>query len=77
MLISLFKTFLLPFNFINFTFFLFYFPDTVQLLLSRDAPIKSRNAAGWTPLDEAISYGDRAMSECLKEDQFKKFFNLS
>lgn len=34
---------------------------TVQLLLSRDAPIKSRNAAGWTPLDEAISYGDRAM----------------
>ncbi|GFO48140.1 ankyrin repeat domain-containing protein 13c, partial [Plakobranchus ocellatus] len=31
----------------------------VHLLLAHGAPIKIKNAMGWTPLAEAISYGDR------------------
>ena len=33
--------------------------EAMALLLSHDAPVKSKNAAGWSPLAEAISYGDR------------------
>ena len=38
------------------------FSDIIFLLLTHDAPIKSRNLQGWTPLDESISYGDRSIS---------------
>ncbi|KAG5337629.1 AN13C protein, partial [Acromyrmex heyeri] len=31
----------------------------VQLLLTHGAPVKVKNLAGWSPLAEAISYGDR------------------
>ncbi|CAF4780679.1 unnamed protein product [Pieris macdunnoughi] len=33
--------------------------DCVQLLLAHGAPVKVKNLAGWSPLAEAISYGDR------------------
>ncbi|KAL1117310.1 hypothetical protein AAG570_004636 [Ranatra chinensis] len=33
--------------------------DCVQLLLAHNAPVRIKNLAGWTPLAEAISYGDR------------------
>lgn len=33
--------------------------DCVQLLLAHSAPVKVKNLAGWSPLAEAISYGDR------------------
>ncbi|KAL0277151.1 UNVERIFIED_CONTAM: hypothetical protein PYX00_004527 [Menopon gallinae] len=33
--------------------------ECVQLLLAHGAPVKVRNLAGWSPLAEAISYGDR------------------
>ena len=33
--------------------------DCVQLLLAHGAPVKLKNMAGWSPLAEAISYGDR------------------
>ncbi|XP_076178793.1 ankyrin repeat domain-containing protein 13C isoform X2 [Ptiloglossa arizonensis] len=33
--------------------------ESVQLLLAHGAPIKVKNLAGWNPLAEAISYGDR------------------
>lgn len=33
--------------------------DIVQLLLAHNAPVKVKNINGWTPLSEAISYGDR------------------
>lgn len=33
--------------------------DCVQQLLKHDAPVKVKNIAGWSPLAEAISYGDR------------------
>lgn len=39
------------------------FIECVQLLLAHDAPVKVKNLAGWTPLAEAISYGDRQTSE--------------
>ena len=35
---------------------------SVQLLLAHDAPVKVKNLAGWSPLAEAISYGDRQTS---------------
>ena len=28
------------------------------------ASIMMKNASGWTPLAEAVSYGDRQISEC-------------
>ena len=34
-----------------------------MLLLSRGAPVKVKNNAGWTPLAEALSYGDRKISK--------------
>ncbi|KAL3869207.1 hypothetical protein ACJMK2_041917 [Sinanodonta woodiana] len=33
--------------------------DIVHLLLAHGAPVKVKNIQGWTPLAEAISYGDR------------------
>ena len=33
--------------------------ECVQLLLAHAAPVKLKNTAGWSPLAEAISYGDR------------------
>jgi len=33
--------------------------EAVQLLLKHGAPVKLKNTAGWSPLAEAISYGDR------------------
>ncbi|XP_004924627.1 ankyrin repeat domain-containing protein 13C [Bombyx mori] len=33
--------------------------ECVQLLLAHSAPVKVKNLAGWSPLAEAISYGDR------------------
>ncbi|KAL7291396.1 hypothetical protein TKK_0014989 [Trichogramma kaykai] len=33
--------------------------DCIQLLVNHKAPIKVKNLAGWSPLAEAISYGDR------------------
>lgn len=35
----------------------------MQLLLAHAAPLKVKNLAGWNPLAEAISYGDRQTSE--------------
>lgn len=37
-------------------------PDCVHLLLAHGAPVKVKNLAGWSPLSEAISYGDRRTS---------------
>jgi len=38
------------------------------LLLAHGAPVKVKNLAGWSPLAEAISYGDRQTSKsvCVK-----------
>ncbi|KAK3090455.1 hypothetical protein FSP39_011985 [Pinctada imbricata] len=33
--------------------------DCIQLLLAHGAPVRVKNIQGWTPLAEAISYGDR------------------
>ncbi|KAL8570041.1 hypothetical protein ACOMHN_036318 [Nucella lapillus] len=33
--------------------------ECVQLLLAHNAPVKVKNTMGWTPLAEAISYGNR------------------
>ncbi|CAG2057665.1 unnamed protein product, partial [Timema podura] len=33
--------------------------ECVHLLLAHGAPVKIKNLAGWSPLAEAISYGDR------------------
>ncbi|KAG1714349.1 Ankyrin repeat domain-containing protein 13C [Nymphon striatum] len=33
--------------------------ECVQLLLAHGAPVKVKNNSGWTPLAEAVSYGDR------------------
>ena len=37
--------------------------EIVDLLLKHDAMLKIKNSDGWIPLDEAISYGNREMSE--------------
>lgn len=39
--------------------------ECAHLLLAHNAPVKVKNAQGWSPLAEAISYGDRQMSKCL------------
>lgn len=41
----------------------YFFKDFINELLKRNAPIKIKNSEGWTPLEEAISYGDRSTSE--------------
>ncbi|XP_042562798.1 ankyrin repeat domain-containing protein 13C-A-like, partial [Clupea harengus] len=38
--------------------------ECAHLLLAHNAPVKVKNAQGWSPLAEAISYGDRQMSKC-------------
>lgn len=38
-------------------------PECALLLLAHNAPVKIKNAQGWSPLAEAISYGDRQMSK--------------
>lgn len=42
--------------------FCFRFLECALLLLAHNAPVKIKNAQGWSPLAEAISYGDRQMS---------------
>ena len=37
--------------------------ECIQLLLAHSAPVKCKNLQGWSPLAEAISYGDRQTSE--------------
>lgn len=39
------------------------FVEILQLLLERKASARSKNSLGWTPLNEAVSYGNRTMSE--------------
>ena len=44
----------------------FYVSECAHLLLAHNAPVKVKNAQGWSPLAEAISYGDRQMSKQYK-----------
>uniref|UniRef100_A0AAY4A461 Ankyrin repeat domain-containing protein n=1 Tax=Denticeps clupeoides TaxID=299321 RepID=A0AAY4A461_9TELE len=39
--------------------------ECAHLLLAHSAPVKVKNAQGWSPLAEAISYGDRQMITAL------------
>ncbi|CAH3134873.1 unnamed protein product [Porites lobata] len=39
--------------------------ECVYLLLAHDAPVKVKNNLGWSPLAEAISYGDRQIITAL------------
>ncbi|XP_012875961.1 PREDICTED: ankyrin repeat domain-containing protein 13C [Dipodomys ordii] len=39
--------------------------ECAHLLLAHNAPVKVKNAQGWSPLAEAISYGDRQMISLL------------
>ncbi|XP_073752632.1 ankyrin repeat domain-containing protein 13C isoform X3 [Callorhinus ursinus] len=39
--------------------------ECAHLLLAHNAPVKVKNAQGWSPLAEAISYGDRQMIMAL------------
>lgn len=43
----------------------YFVPECAHLLLAHNAPVKVKNAQGWSPLAEAISYGDRQMSKHL------------
>lgn len=36
--------------------------ESITLLLSKNAPVKTKNAQGWSSLMEAISYGNRQTS---------------
>ena len=36
--------------------------DCIEALLFVDAPVHIKNAAGWTALHEAVSYGEREIS---------------
>ena len=40
--------------------------ECVYLLLAHGAPVKVKNNFGWSPLAEAISYGDRQISKLLQ-----------
>lgn len=42
--------------------------ECAHLLLAHNAPVKVKNAQGWSPLAEAISYGDRQMSKSIAEE---------
>lgn len=53
------KTSMITFN--------FFFSECALLLLAHNAPVKIKNAQGWSPLAEAISYGDRQMSELCQQ----------
>lgn len=49
-------------------YFLFRFWKWIEcthLLLAHGAPVKVKNLDGWSPLAEAISYGDRQTSKWL------------
>lgn len=37
--------------------------EFTKLLLAHNAPVKVKNIQGWSPLSEAISYGDRQTSK--------------
>lgn len=39
--------------------------DCALLLLNHGAPVKAKNLKGWSSLAEAVSYGDRYLSEYL------------
>lgn len=42
--------------------------ECIQLLLAHDAPVRVKNNQGWTPLEEAISFGDRqAITSLLRK----------
>uniref|UniRef100_A0A8C7GX88 Ankyrin repeat domain-containing protein 13C-like n=1 Tax=Oncorhynchus kisutch TaxID=8019 RepID=A0A8C7GX88_ONCKI len=43
----------------------FFATECALLLLAHNAPVKVKNAQGWSPLAEAISYGDRQMITAL------------
>ena len=47
--------------FIDFVAISFCFSECVFLLLEKNAPIKVKNEAGWSPLAEAISWGSRSI----------------
>uniref|UniRef100_G3P440 Ankyrin repeat domain 13C n=1 Tax=Gasterosteus aculeatus aculeatus TaxID=481459 RepID=G3P440_GASAC len=47
------------------TVFLSFRIECAHLLLAHNAPVKVKNAQGWSPLAEAISYGDRQMITAL------------
>ena len=38
--------------------------DVIEALLEHGALVKEKNCLGWTPLDEALSYGNRETSKC-------------
>ena len=42
-----------------------FFLECVYLLLAHGAPVKVKNNLGWSPLAEAISYGDRQISKYI------------
>lgn len=39
--------------------------EIAQYLLKYKASAKEKNLLGWTPLNEAISYGNRSLSKCV------------
>uniref|UniRef100_A0A8C0IAB2 Ankyrin repeat domain 13C n=1 Tax=Bubo bubo TaxID=30461 RepID=A0A8C0IAB2_BUBBB len=43
----------------------YFVTECAHLLLAHNAPVKVKNAQGWSPLAEAISYGDRQMITAL------------
>ena len=51
--------------------------EIVDLLLEHDAMLKTKNSDGWIPLDEAISYGSREMSETLIARQLLDLFSVT
>ena len=46
----------------NLTHMCIMLSECVHLLLAHNAPVKVKNSLGWSPLAEAISYGDRQTS---------------
>ena len=51
-----------------------YFKECVNLLIAHGAPIKVKNFDGWSPLAEAISYGDRQTSNLISISIWGVFF---
>ena len=43
--------------------------ECIHLLLAHGAPVRVKNIQGWTPLAEAISYGDRQTSKTVINKQ--------
>ena len=41
----------------------FFFLEIIEYLLEHKSTVKERNLLGWTPLNEAISRGNREISE--------------